>query len=64
VTRLASLVGVGLVFETVMGRWVSHLSWDAVFADYDLARGRLWPLVLLATLVSPWLWGLRRGGAQ
>lgn len=58
-------LGLTLAFETVMGRWVSHLSWDAVFADYNLARGRLWPLVLLATLVSPWLWGqLQRGGAE
>ena len=58
-------LGLTLVLETVMGRWVSHLSWGAVFADYNLLRGRLWPLVLLSTLVSPWLWGLlQRGGAE
>jgi len=31
-------------------------TFDAMLADYDLTAGRLWPLVLLATLFGPWLW--------
>jgi hypothetical protein len=72
--RTASeLVGVGaiwlaltLAFEFGFGRYVSGLSWQALFADYDLFRGRLWPLVLLATFAAPWFWGRVRapqGGA-
>jgi len=43
-----------LTFELGFGR-LSGQSWEALLADYDLSRGRLWPLVLAATLVGPWL---------
>jgi hypothetical protein len=35
---------------------------NGFFHGFVLLRGRLWPLVLLATLGAPWLWGqvLRR----
>lgn len=46
-----------LAFELLFGRYVSGLSWDAILADYDLSKGRLWPLVLAVTFASPWLWG-------
>lgn len=46
-----------LAFEFGFGR-ASGRSWDELRADYDLARGRLWPLVLGATLLAPWAWGL------
>src|SRR5690349_13790294 len=35
------------VFEFGLGR-ARGLSWAQVAADYNLARGRLWPLVLIA----------------
>jgi len=63
------LLGVGLlwlvltlVFEFGMG-WISGASLDAILADYDLRRGRLWPVALVAILLAPWLWGtaLRSG---
>jgi uncharacterized membrane protein YgdD (TMEM256/DUF423 family) len=52
-----------LLFEFGMGA-VSGASWETMLADYDLGRGRLWPLALLTILVAPWLWGalLRRRG--
>lgn len=60
----SQLLGVGalwllltLAFEFGFGRYVSGLSWQALLEDYDLARGRLWPLALLTTLLAPWLWG-------
>jgi hypothetical protein len=46
-----------LCFEFGFGR-ASGRSWGELLADYDLVRGRLWPLVLAATLLSPWAWGL------
>lgn len=53
-----------LLFEFGMG-WVSGASWETMVADYDLSRGRLWPLVLLAVLVAPGLWGvLLRSGKR
>jgi hypothetical protein len=46
-----------LGFEFLFGRYVSGLSWEALLADYDLTRGRLWPLVLTTILIAPLFWG-------
>lgn len=35
--------------------------WSRLLADYDLAAGRLWPLVLLALLLMPVLTGRLTG---
>jgi hypothetical protein len=60
----AELLGVGLLwlvltvaFEFLLGHYVSGATWETQLADYNLLRGRLWPLVLLTTLLAPWLWG-------
>ena len=52
-----------LAFEFGFGHYVSGLGWDVLLADYDLRAGRLWPLVLLATVTSPWFWGIAVRGA-
>jgi hypothetical protein len=52
-----------LAFEFGFGHYVSGLGWDALLADYDLRAGRLWPLVLFATVSAPWLWGIAVRGA-
>jgi len=51
-----------VAFELLLGHYVSGATWKTQLADYNLLRGRLWPLVLLATFGAPWLWGriLRR----
>jgi hypothetical protein len=67
-----ALLAVGLLwlaltvaFEFLFGHYVAGASWRSLLADYDLRRGRLWPLVLLTVLVAPWLLGaLRRGGLR
>lgn len=41
-----------LVFEFGLGS-LQGLSWDAMLAEYDITRGKLWPLVPLATLSAP-----------
>lgn len=53
-------VGVGAIwlvltiaFEFSFGRFVDGKGWDELFADYNLVRGRLWPLVLLWLAISP-----------
>ena len=49
-----------VAFECVFGRFVSGLSWQALLADYDLRRGRLWSLILVSVCSGPWLWGAVR----
>jgi hypothetical protein len=64
------MLGVGLAwlactvaFELLFGRYVSGMSWRMLLADYDVAGGRLWPLVLVGVGLGPWLWAVvaRRG---
>lgn len=52
-------LGLTLVFEFLGGHFVFGRSWSELLADYDLTRGRIWPLVLIVTTLAPWLW-LRR----
>jgi len=56
--REAIIVGSGwlaltLAFEFLAGHYLFGTSWDKLLADYDMSRGRIWPLVLLTTLISP-----------
>jgi hypothetical protein len=51
-----------LGFEFGFGRLASGASWGDLLADYDLTRGRLWPLVLAAVLAGPRVMAARRDG--
>jgi hypothetical protein len=42
-------------FDFIFGHFVDHVDWNILIADYDLANGRLWPLVLLFLICSPYL---------
>jgi hypothetical protein len=42
-----------LAFELGFGRFVEHLSWSTMLADYDVTSGRIWALVPLWLLVGP-----------
>ncbi len=44
-----------VAFEFLFGHWVMRHSWEALLHDYNLARGRIWPLVLIWTAISPYL---------
>lgn len=66
--RSGGLFGIGalwlaltVTFEFVFGRYVSGATWASLLAEYDLRRGRLWPLVLVTVLAAPWLVSLVRG---
>ena len=50
-----------LTFEFGFGHFVSRRPWTELLADYDVQRGRLWVLVLIATLLAP-LWAGRVRG--
>jgi hypothetical protein len=46
-------------FECTVGRWVDGKSWSELWANYDLAQGKLWPIVLASLVAAPFLWGRR-----
>lgn len=45
--------GLTLVFEFSLGRALG-VSWAAMLADYDLTRGNVMPLGVLAMALTPW----------
>jgi hypothetical protein len=49
-----------LAFEFGAGYWLFHQPLAELVNDYNLTRGRIWPLVLVATVLSPVLVGKRR----
>jgi hypothetical protein len=61
-TRAAFAVGIlwmalTLAFEFGAGYWLFHKPLAELVYDYDLTRGRIWPLVLVTTVLSPVLAG-------
>jgi hypothetical protein len=42
-----------IMFEFLFGHYVMGHPWDALWADYHVLQGRLWPLVLLVILFGP-----------
>ena len=58
----AAWLALTIAFEFGFGRLVAHTSWDELLADYDLRKGRLWPLVLAWILLGPAVVRARRGG--
>lgn len=55
-----TLLGIGIfwvvitiIFEFVFGHYVMGHSWQKLFADYNLLKGRLWVLVLINNIAAP-----------
>ena len=44
-----------LAFEFLVGHYVFRQPWVALLEDYDVTRGRIWPLALLVVLLAPLL---------
>ena len=42
-----------IIFEFIFGHFVMKHSWQKLFTDYDIKKGRVWLLVLLWTLLAP-----------
>lgn len=42
-------------FDLVLGRFVVHLPWHIVLADFDLRRGNLLMIGLAFLVICPWL---------
>jgi hypothetical protein len=54
-------VGLTLAFEFLAGHYLLGKPWSVLLEDYDVMAGRIWPLVLVTTLVAPVLAGTARG---
>ncbi|MHB8771664.1 MAG: hypothetical protein ACYC7J_11735 [Syntrophales bacterium] len=50
-----------VVFEFSFGRFAQHKTWAELFDAYSFRGGNLWPIALVATLISPWLAAKIRG---
>jgi hypothetical protein len=50
-----------VAFEIGFGTFALHQTWDEMFDAYTFRGGNLWPVVLLTTLLSPWLAATLRG---
>ncbi|HPD58127.1 MAG TPA: hypothetical protein P5294_11340 [Smithellaceae bacterium] len=48
-------VALTLAFEFGFGHFVAQKSWAELLNDYNLLRGRVWPLVLVVTAISPYI---------
>jgi len=42
-----------IAFEFLAGHYLFHTPWPKLLADYNLAQGRIWILVLITTFVAP-----------
>lgn len=43
-----------LAFEFLGGHYLMGRPWEVLLADYDLTRGRIWPLIPVITALAPW----------
>lgn len=50
-----------LAFEFGFGHLVAHKPWSVLLADYNIAAGRIWVLVLLTTFLAPLIAAQLRG---
>lgn len=62
----ASWMAATILFEFGFGHYVMGNSWDTLLHDYNVAEGRLWPVVLLVVLFAPLIvkWIVNRSHAS
>lgn len=48
-------LGLTLAFEFSFGRYVQHKSWAELLDAYAFKDGNIWPIVLMVTLLAPYL---------
>lgn len=54
-------LGLTLAFEFLAGHFLFGKPWTTLVADYNLAAGRIWILVLVVTYLAPLVAGRIRG---
>jgi len=50
-------VAATLIFEFIFGHYVMGHSWEKLIADYNFLKGRFFLLIIISTLVSPYIAG-------
>lgn len=50
-----------LAFEFGAGHFLFKKPWPELLVDYDIAKGRIWVLVPIVTVLAPWLMAKARG---
>lgn len=50
-----------LLFEFVFGHFIEHKDWADLLQAYTFKGGNIWPVVLVVTLISPWVTARIRG---
>ena len=48
-------LGMTIAFEFIFGNYVAKHSWETLLHDYNIFKGRLWSLVLVAITIAPYL---------
>src|SRR5688500_17073866 len=48
-----------VAFEFAFGHYVDGATWQELVADYNLLRGRLWPLIVVSIATAPFIWTRR-----
>lgn len=48
-------VSLTLAFEFLAGHFLFGRPWTELLADYNVLAGRIWVIVLITTLLAPWL---------
>jgi len=44
-----------IVFEFIAGLYVFGNSWEKLYVDYNILKGRVWSLVLITTFFAPYI---------
>lgn len=56
-------LGLTVAFEFGFFHWAGGRTWESLLEQYDVSRGHLWPFVLAAVALAPFLWA-RTGSAE
>jgi hypothetical protein len=48
-------LGLTVAFEFLFGHYVAKHSWSRLLSDYNILKGRLWSLVLIAITIAPYV---------
>jgi hypothetical protein len=44
-----------IMFEFIAGHYIFGNSWDKLFMDYNILKGRIWSLVLVTIILAPYI---------
>ncbi|MHA1192365.1 MAG: hypothetical protein ACTSP9_08720 [Promethearchaeota archaeon] len=44
-----------ILFEFIAGHYAFENSWEKLFADYNILKGRIWSFVLVTTFFAPYI---------